>query len=376
MPPNTIRQGLLEGVGRFLRLQGSPWQLLVKPWSYNEAIAFTDWTHCDGVLVSTFPEPVLSAARDKRIPLVAVSASQNMPHLPRVLIDSCQVGRLAAESLLELGFRRFLYVGMRDTWFSAQRQAGFEEVLEENGRRCQICLIAARHGPEAWRASLQLLSKELAGLETPLGAFACTDEMAERLLEICMDLQLRVPDDVAIIGVDNTQEICNFSSPTISSIDPDLPQVGFLAGRLLDSLAEGRRPPQSPVLVCPKGLVARGSSDILAIEDPLIVDALRYIRLHADKPLRVADVVEALPTSRRPLEVRFRQAVGRSIAEEIMACHLNQARNYLLNSDMRLLDVALASGFRSQQHFSEAFKRRFGQSPGDFRRTRRGLLFQ
>lgn len=370
-PPNSLQRGLLHGLSQWLREADASWEFVRKPWNPGVSSECQEWDICNGMLISSLNDRLVEKARDHDIPIVCISAAGDEPGMPRVLVDSREIGRMAARYFLQQGFERFLYVGLSGLWFSAERLVGFQEVLAEQGLApCQPLELQTANG-DVWMDSIARLSDMLRETPKPLAVMGCNDAQAATVVDLCRELNIRVPDEVSVVGVDNELRVCEFSRPRISSIDPNFARVGYLAADLLERLMAGETPPPEPILVPPKQLVVRTSSDTLAIEDSVVVEAMRAIRRRASEPIRVDDVVEAVPVSRRPLETRFRRATGRTIAEEIMSAHVGRAQELLVTSDLTVLDVALASGFRSQQHLSQVFRKRLGCSPGQYRARHR-----
>lgn len=371
-PPNSLRRGLLRGISDWLRETRTEWDFPVQPWTAGIARAFGDWDHCDGMLISSLNDRLIAEAREHDIPVVCVSAARDESGISRVLADSREIGRMAARHFLGRGFGHFLCVGLCPSWFSEERLAGFRETVSLKGHPCEAAMLDMASG-DAWGESIRRLADTLVAAPKPLAVLGCSDAQAAKVIDLCGRRGIRVPDDVAVVGIDNDDNMCEFSRPRISSIDPNFVRVGYLAADLLEKLMAGEPPSAEPILVPPRQLVVRTSSDMLAIEDSVVVEAMRAIRRWASKPIRVDDVVEAIPVSRRPLEKRFRRATGRTIAEEIMLAHVGRAQELLTISDLTMLEVALASGFRSQQHLSQVFRKRLGCSPNEYRRQHRGL---
>lgn len=372
-PPNSLQRGVLRGLSRWLRESGASWEFVRKPWNPGVSAECEEWEICEGMLASSMNYGLIAKAREHGIPVVCMSAAVEEPSLPRVLVDSREIGRMAGRYFLQQGFERFVYVGLSGHWFSSERLTGLREALADQNVSCTAVELQTANG-DVWTKSIGKLSEVLTDTPKPLAAMGCNDAQAATIVDLCRKQDIRVPDEVSVVGVDNELRICEFSRPRISSIDPDFTRVGYLAADLLDKLMAGEDPPAEPILVQPRQLVVRTSSDTLAIEDPVVVEAIRAIRRRASEPIRVDDVVEAVPVSRRPLETRFRRATGRTIAQEIMSAHLGRARELLATSDLTVLDVALASGFRSQQHLSQVFRKHLGCSPNEYRRQHRNRL--
>ena len=211
----------------------------------------------------------------------------------------------------------------------------------------------------------------MASLPKPIGILACTDQLAFWLLDACRRAGVAVPEEVAVVGVENDETLCTMSRPQLSSVAYDGERVGYEAAALLDRLMRGEQPPPEPVLLPPKGLVVRQSSDIMAIEEPEIVAAVCYIREHACHGINVADVVEHVGLSRTLLERRMRKAIGRTPGEEIVRLRFSRVQQLLADTGLSLAAIADRCGFEHSQYMAEAFKKHFGLTPGAYRTSRR-----
>jgi LacI family transcriptional regulator len=238
--------------------------------------------------------------------------------------------------------------------------------------------------PLAWWESLEesgRLRGWISRLERPVGVFACNDTSGLKLAEMCRSLAVPVPDSVAILGVDNEDILCEMASPSLSSIELDCETIGFRAAALLDRLTAGSRPDGSRaarsaggreqrrvILVAPKEIVERESTQVFSCGDPIVEQAVRSIRLRAAQGATAASTLAELPASRRSAEIKFRKATGRSIREEILRVRLERVKTLLRSTDLTIAAVAAGSGFASAQRLHEAFRKTEGVSPGAFRK--------
>ena len=200
---------------------------------------------------------------------------------------------------------------------------------------------------------------------------ASNDGRALHVLQACRAEQMRVPEDVAIVGVDNDDVMCELANPPLTSVEQGARRIGFEAAALLDTMMTGQAPPRQSTAVPPEGLVARQSTDVLAIGDPDVAESLRLIRRRACEPLAVRDVLDAATVSRSTLEARFRAVLGRSIHGEIRRVQLEMAQRLLATTNMPLKEVARQSGFSSVQYFTVVFREATGVTPASARRTAR-----
>ena len=212
-----------------------------------------------------------------------------------------------------------------------------------------------------------ILEDWLKSLPKPLGLMACNDYCGREVLQACAEAGLRIPDDVAVVGVDNDELMCELSDPPLSSVALNVEQAGYDAARLLDSLMSGQSIPEHIVLVKPTFVVARRSSEVMAQADPCVVAALRFIKDRAAQAIGVPDVVNESRVSRRTLERHFASAIGHSILSEVIHCRLERAKRLLLETDLPVHRIAASSGFASVKTFNRAFRRAEGRTATLFR---------
>lgn len=306
------------------------------------------------------------------VPWVNTSLTMSQPPGVSVLSDELVVGRLAAEHLLDTGLRRMAYVGRQGAGYSGRRLTGFRERLAEAGLGCAVY----EHGTSRYRGT-GVLTDELVGftgfldvLDKPAGVFCAIDNFAEMVAEYCWARGVRCPEEIAILGVNNDELICESCTPTLSSVQPDGEQVGYQAAGVLAAMLAGE--PAPPVqLVAPVGVVARKSTDMLAIGDPQTIAAVNFIRTHVADGLDVQDVLAAVPMSRSSLERRFREHLGRTPLAEIHRSRVDRARELLVQTDLSVEEVAWRSGFTRPQRLATVFGRLTGQTPTQYRNQHR-----
>jgi LacI family transcriptional regulator len=296
--------------------------------------------------------------------------------IPYLATDNDAIGCLGARELIERGFKRLAFCGIprtRFTGWSEQRQAAFEQYAREAGVPCSIFPLASP--PNDSGAKLhKRLSAWVKSLGKPVGLMACYDVRARHILTVCRELDLPVPEDVAVIGVDNDELLCELTSPPLSSIEQGNRTIGYQAAALLDRLMAGRKAPQLKYVVQPEGVVTRRSSDSLAIDDVDVAEALRFIRRHACEGIQIGDVVQAIAVSRSTLGRRFQALIGRTIHAEILRVQIDRARQLTAATDLPLNQVAMQAGFRYLQHMITIFRRYTGQTPSEYRaQSRQGM---
>lgn len=323
----------------------------------------------DGIIARA-TKPIADAASQAGVPLVNVWLNTPVPDLPSVFPDFEESGVLAAGHLLRRGFRQFGYLGIQRDIDSNLQLRGFRKVIRDAGFSCTSHRIPrnATSGPaHGWESFVADLASWIDTWQTPIGIFVCQDLVCRHLIDICRTKGLHVSQDVAIIGTHNESEICNAPSPSLTSIDLGFGQVGYRAAALLDQLMSGRPPSVEPELVPPAELVPRQSTDVLAADDQLVGRALRFISENGHRRIQVNHVAAAVAATRRTLERRFRDSVGRSIASEIARLRIQRAKRRMVETDASMKDVATDAGFRSADHFYKVFARVEGMPPSQFR---------
>lgn len=329
----------------------------------------------DGVLAnlfdqsSAFTEAFLRAGA----PVVDIYPGGLGGPFPRVLPDDQAVGRQVAGEFLRRGFRHFAFCGAPVAEYSRNRIAGFTAVARDAGHP-----VHEYRPQEPWWNSIRNAAERehlvqwLRDLPTPVGIFACADQYGRHILSCCRDAGIAVPERAAVIGVDNIENLCETLEPPLSSVPLDARRTGFEAAALLDRLMDGATPPTEPLLIPPLPTVIRRSSDIFAVADADLAAALRFIWQHAGEPITIDDLLKECPMSRRSLERRFREALGRGPMDEIWRSHVEKARALLLETNWSMQRIARRSGFASPKAFSTVFRRETGSTPSRYRADMRG----
>lgn len=364
---------VVEGILAYARRE-THWQIMRFPERLSPSLDWLQGWQGEGafVIIST-PEDA-RLARSLPFPVVNLTAYFPEPGVATVTADHREIGRLAARHLLERRFKKFGYYGSSDLFFSQLRRDGFVGAIEKQGGTCAVLEVPSivASGRMWLRQQLQL-EEWLRSLHPPVAIMASTDLRADMLLETCRRLHLRVPDQVAVIGVDNDPVIVDHAQPPLSSVARDDLQAGERAAALLHNLMAGQRPPRDIVYVPPTGVFARQSTETMAVEDPELANLVQYIRQNIAENFGVERLPPLLHCSRRTLENRIRAHLGASPAEIIQRLRVDQARRMLEASPRQSLGaVATACGFSDVRHLRLVFHRFQKQSPGEYRRTLKG----
>jgi LacI family transcriptional regulator len=367
---------LLMGIAKYLRIHGS-WSVEFEEGDFAEELP--DWLdrwQWDGIIARVKTPAVARKLRKLRVPVVDVYGGLSGFGFSTIRSDEISVGRLGAEHLIERGFRRFAFCGFNGTDWSDIRQTGFEQRVAEAGFSCLSFQnprqLPAKGLPEyeehGQRYELEL-KEWLQSLPKPLGLMTCNDSRGRQVLNCCRELNIAVPDDLAVIGVDRDEIFCELSDLPLSSVILNSQQIGFEAAALLNRWMAGETVTDHPRVIKPMGVATRRSTDVLAIEDRHIATALRIIREQACHGLDIPTLLKSVPLSRSVLERRFAQILGHSPKEEILRVRLGLACRLLAESDLSLAAVAEKCGFEHAEYFSRLFKKKLGSTPGEFRKT-------
>jgi len=303
--------------------------------------------------------------------VVNLSAGCGTPAVPSVWPDNHRVGAAAAEHLLDLGLEHFAFAGNAAEHYCEQRLAGLRDGLADTGFAAPAVfdhLTAAWEGPEAWEKTLGELESWVHSLPTPVGVFAADDHRAAVIQRACACVGRRVPQDVAIIGANNAEVVCEFQRPPLTSVDLPHADIGRAAGELVADLLAGEPPPTEPRVIPGARVIARGSTDTVAVADPAFAEAVRFIRREAAvRPLSIGEVVESAPLSRRTLDRRFSETFDRTAAEEIARIRERRARSLLRETGWPVKRIAHEMGFSTSQELGRFLRTRTGRSPTELR---------
>lgn len=359
----TFGRELLYGIARYSRSHG-PWQFYRQTGGLDESLSnLKDWG-ADGIIMRT-PKKYDDLLEMGLPAVLVIHREEKLGNFPQIVTDGVAVGRMAAEHLLERGFNHFAYCGMAGMVWSKEREEYFNRTINEAGFEVHNYQQPSRR---SWNREISVLSEWLVGLPKPLGMMCCNDDRAQHVIEAAKMAGLRVPDDLAIIGVDNDKLVCELSDPPLSSIALSVEPAGYEAAALLDRLMKGERMHPQKIVVHPTHTVTRQSTDILALEDRNLAEALRYIRQNASKSINVNDVAQAATLSRRVLEKRFRKELNRTVYEEIRRVRVNKIISLLLETDLSISDIAQVLQFPGVAHIARYFRRETSMSLQAYRK--------
>jgi len=308
--------------------------------------------------------------KPRGIPAVSLTVSDE---LPSVLPDNEAIGSMAADHLLELGYKNVAFYFWQSTRHELERAESLEKHLAGGIRSFYRINYAAkpRIRLQSMESRLRSARRRLEKLPKPIAIMAPMDDLAVEILEICEDMKLDVPGEVGVLGVNNDDLICNFTTVPLSSIDDNEWKIGYEGAALLDRIMSGADTPERPVLIPPNGVHVRKSTDLLEISDVSnrnVAAALRFISEHFGEPITTNDVAVSSSLSKRHLQAVFSRHVGRTVHDQIMLKRIQHAKTTLRMTDLKISCVATECGFRSREGFSRSFKQIAGLTPAEYRR--------
>lgn len=364
---------ILRGIARYAREHG-PWAIYHEPSAVEEgAPTWLKRWRGDGIIARLQSRQLADAVRRTGLPVVDILGLNLAPDIPLVTVDNEAIAHLAAEHLLERGFKEFGCVGIRGVRWSRRRRDAFALAVEAAGCPCRVYHLPPHSRTYAsWEREQDRLAQWVQDLPKPTGVLVCDDLRGQKVLEACRRVGVLVPEEMAVVGCDNDETVCAVCDPPLSSVDADHFNVGYEGAHLLEQLMRGESPPAEPIYRSPVGVVTRQSTDVLAIEDHDVATAVRFIHEHAFEDLQIEDVVSHVLVSQSGLQRRFRNSLGRSIYGEVMRVRIKRACELLAETDMPIGVVARKAGFRHQAYMGAVFKEKLGKTPGEYRRQSQG----
>jgi LacI family transcriptional regulator len=370
-PSREYTRGLLNGIAQYAHLQAS-WTFY-RPLEYREPqaghrlVPVLKKLKPDGIFMREPPE--IRQIINMGVPIVCSPYTrETIPGAASIVTKHEAIGQMAAEHLLATGLRHFAYCGFDDWWWSRRRRDSFSQRVAQSGCRTDVYELPSAQNQRSWDKELPHIAAWLRGLPKPVGVMTCNDDRGELVIEACKSTGLKVPDEVAVVGVDNDALVCDLCSPPLSSVVTSLRKTGYEAAALLDRMIQGKEKDRPTLYIQPTHVATRQSTDVLAINDPAIVSALRFIRESARNNIGVQQAADRTGLSRRVLEKRFRRIVGHSIHREIQRVRAESVARMLLETQMPVAEIAEAMSFSEIAHLSRFFRKDRGCSPAQYRR--------
>ncbi|KGQ37367.1 XylR family transcriptional regulator [Gallibacterium genomosp. 1] len=364
---------VMAGIGEYIQTSKTAWNVFLEDDFIHRELSL-DQRHLDGIIADFDNPELVQKLQHCPIPVVAVGSSyQNPQHYPQnvpyIATDNDAILQVAFEHLQRKGINHFAFYGLPNPGFqhwSNERRMAFERIMKNNKYQPEIYLGQETHANN-WQQAQQQLSEWITALPKHTGIIAVTDARARHLLQTCELLDIPVPDQLCIIGIDNEELIQAFSRVSLSSVVQGTKNMGYQAAKLLHAQLENRPIKQYQYLIPPLRIEARTSTDYRSIQDPLVIQALHYIRVNACSGIKVEQVLDYVKASRSNLENRFRIETGKTIHQILHNEKMKKAKQLLTNTDIAIQEIAEICGYPSVQYFYFVFKKEFNQTPNEYR---------
>lgn len=371
----TYGRGILRGIAQYAHLRG-PWSFFAQERELHSGIPawLQNWKG-QGIIARIEDRRTARALLRIGCPVVDVLGNARFEDIPGFDTDADTVARQAVDFLLRAGFRNFAFCGYRGIPFSDRREAAFVHQLSQHGQKAKIFSTLPSEFPDSHIQAIEqrglgtnsLIANWVRRQPRPLALFACNDIRAQQVLNACREHGIKVPEEVAVIGVDNDDVLCNLCEPPLTSIEPNAERIGFEAAELLERMMRGQRPTPGIKQIPPARIVERASTDVVPIEDEITVQAVRFIRDHVNEGIAVKDVLQNVNRSRTDLEQRFRRWLKTSVRGEIQRRRMDRVCRLLAETELSLARVAEGAGFASAAHLCRLFQQQFRQTPTQYR---------
>jgi LacI family transcriptional regulator len=365
-------KNLLSGIAKYAKENG-PWEFCRIPSSYQETRGINhllpwakEWG-ANGVIGQFYQAEHASLFLQEGIAVIAQDFRQRLPNVTNISGDYHATGEMGAAYFLKKGFQHFAFYGFSDVVWSHERAGGFEKAVAQKGYKVHFFYNSASRPPQLWPSICTDLSQWLKALPKPVAVMACNDNQGQLVIQACQQSGIRVPQEVAVLGVDNDDMVCGLSATGLSSICLDMEKAGYEVAALLDKMVVGKVEKSNDIIVKPTQIISRQSTDIYATADSNISSTLRYIHQNIDDKLTVEKILSQVPLSRSVLEKRFQQTTGLPVYKYIHHLRVEKFTKELLETNKSIFEIALELGFEDSKNIARSFKKIKGCTPIEYR---------
>ena len=365
-------RSLLEGVVRYAREAG-PWVFYRMPLYYRElhgdegVVRWAEEWGADAI-IAQLTDVDLNVLNRLDIPIIVQNYKERCHGLSNLTGDYYGTGVMAAEFFIRKGYKAFAYYGFTDTVWMRERGEGFRDAVSEKGYPVYSFDDGRQLSGGQWNFDAERVSRWLLDLPKPIALFACDDYYALQITEVCKMYNIDIPGDIAVLGVDNDNLLCNISDPALSSIELDVENGGYEVGKLLHQFIEKKITAPADVIIKPVRIVSRGSTERFAVSDKYIGQVLAYIDENYCNPLSVDDLIRIIPYSRRVLEKKFKSETGMSVYQYIQQQRIEKFAALLITTDLPLTEAAAGAGFPDYKNVSRIFVKMKEMTPLQYRK--------
>jgi len=365
-------KNLLKGISKYA-MENGPWTYCRMPLYYRETIGMEgilqwakDWG-ADGIIGQLYNDTNVGKIVDSGIPVIAQDFKERFKEIPNITGSYRETGILGANYFLKKGYKNFAFYGFNDIVWSRERAEGFEERVNAAGHHVHYFEHRKSRSTDLWYYKSNSLSQWIRSLPKPIALMACDDNQGQHITEACRQIKIRIPEEVAVLGVDNDEMLCELSDPPLSSIAMDVERGGYDTAKLLDKMIKGLKKPYD-ILVKPTQVITRQSTDIYATNDAHIASTLKFIHKNIEKNLHVDEIVKQVPLSRRSLEKRFLQITGLPVYKYIFNLRIEKFTQKLLETDQSIFEIAMDMGLNDSKNIARQFKQVKGCNPVEYRK--------
>ena len=365
-------RSLLENVVRYAREVG-PWAFYRMPLYFRELYGdegVVEWAkkwEADAI-IAQFSDIDLSVLNQLNIPIIVQNYKERSSGISNLTGDYFGTGVIAANFFLHKGYKSFAYYGLTDTVWGRERGEGFKKIVSNKGYEVYEFNNRKRVPSEKWSFDVEQVSRWLLSLPKPIALFACDDYYALQITEVCKMYDISIPEEIAVLGVDNDKLLCNISDPQLSSIELDIENGGYEAGKLLHQFIEKKIIAPVDIIIKPVRIVPRASTERFAVSDRHIEQLLQYIDKNYQNPLSVDELTQIIPFSRRVLEKKFKRETGTSVYQYLLDLRIEKFADLLITTDLPLIEAATRSGFTDYKNISRIFTKAKEMTPLQYRK--------
>ena len=363
----TFGRELIMGIVRYSKLNRS-WSFYKEPNDLKSSIPNLKNWKPDGIIMRD--TVITNDLLKLKIPTIFAPHFICYPkNIPIIITDSFSIAKMASSHFIEKGFKNLAYCGYQGIVWSEERKYYFNQFNSECGLRTHNYEPSKKIKLDDWDKEQQLVSRWIKSLPKPVGIFACNDDRGQHILELCKLLRLKVPEEVAVLGVDNDPMVCEFGDPPLSSIALNTESAGFEVAKLLDKMMKSRKKiSNEQIIVTSSNVVQRQSTDILAMVDEDVKLAIKYIKDNSNNIIFIKDVVDAVGIGRKALQKKFKDAIHRSIYSEIQQIRSESISKMLIETNLSISQIASLFNFTDVEHISRFFKKEKGIGMREFRK--------
>ncbi|GHT66670.1 XylR family transcriptional regulator [Bacteroidia bacterium] len=365
-------KNLLKGIVRYSK-EHEPWVLCKMPFSYRikhgveGVLKWAKKWKADGVIAQFYDTDRVEIFRENGIAAIAQDFKSRFTQIPNITGAHHLTGKMGANYFIQKGFKNFAFFGFKDIVWSSERCAGFLDEIKKYQFENNFYEYQNADFAEPWHYESAPLIAWLQQLPKPIAIMACDDNQGHHIAEVCKQCGIKIPEEIALLGVDNDNAVCTLSDPPLSSINQAVKKGGYETAQLMSRMIQNPNGKYEDVVVYPTHIITRKSTDIYATNDKYISATLKYIHQNVDKKMTIGTIIKQIPLSRRLLENRFKQEIGVPIYTYIMNLRIEKFAHQLLESNLSIMEIAEEIGYSDYKNIARRFKKIKGCTPSEYK---------